>query len=507
MGGVLIIRADTYRHRVGLFIGCASAALVCGLTSPLTAAEGTSPKIAAQPGGPSAVQTDDRQILLRRLQQLEQRLHQLESGSGRAAPPPLPAAQAGPLDTQAILDRLDVLERRLSHLETHAVLSEPKTIVRQAKVYVDENGIEYDAPGPGRREVMTYQRERVFRRQSIGEAIEDALAAQEARGIATGVSSVTTLQGAAQTRGEKLPADGHVYGVTQADITVLTKSAALNTSFFADLVAIGGPPPDGEIPALSLLNSQGARLSNNRLQTREAWIRTEFFNQKLALTVGQIDLTNYFDRNAVANDETGAFISDALVNNQVLGLASNGLGAAAIFDPKRGYNFKLGVQQSEADPNNPVATSLSSSLFTLAEAEYVAVPFGLPEGHYRVWFRSDNSTGQDRTGYGISLDQKFTPQITLFGRYGNGDVRGQRVHFFSGGLGFKAPLAVNPLDFWGIGYARTEFVGGADEKLVEGFYNLSLSDRLRLSFMLQYVREGGIGSDFWLPGTRLAVVF
>ena len=497
-----------YRRRVRLFAGCATAVLAWALITPSIAAEGAGPQILAQaPNPPAGGPTDDRQILLQRLQQFEQRLNQLEGRGGGTPAPPLPAVPAGALDTQAILDRLEALDQRLSNLETNTVLSEPKTIVRQVEVYVDENGIEYDQPGPGRREVTTYQRERVFRRQSIGEEIEGALASQEASGIAVGVSSVTTIQGAVQTNGTKLPADGHVFGVTQADITFFAQSAALNTSFFADVVAIGGPGPDGEIPALSLLNSQGARLSNNRLQTREAWIRTELFNQQLALTVGQLDLTNYFDRNAVANDETSAFISDALVNSQVLGLASNGLGIAAIYDPKRDFNFKLGVQQSEADPNNPVATSLSNSLFSLAEAEYIATPFGLPEGHYRVWFRLDNSTGQDRTGFGISLDQKFTPEITLFGRYGNGDVGGTRVHFFSGGLGFRAPFAFNPLDFWGIGYAQTEIVGGSNEKLAEGFYNLFLSDRLRLSVMLQYVVESSIRSGFFLPGTRLAVVF
>ena len=411
------------------------------------------------------------------------------------------------MDIQAILQRLDAIDQRLGNLETNAVLSEPKTIVREVERYVDQNGAEYDEPAAGRRPVLTYERQRVFRRQSIGEEIEEALAAEAASGVEIGVSSVTTIQGAIQTAGPKTEADGHVFGVTQADVTFLAQSAALNTSFFADLVAIGGPGPDGEIPGLTLLNSQLARLSNNRLQTREAWIRTELFGQRLGVTVGQVDLTNYFDRNAVANDETFAFISDALVNNQVLGLANNGLGLAAIWDPKRNYNFKVGVQQSEDDPENPVATSLSNSLFSMAELEYIATPFGLPEGHYRVWGRLDNSTGQDRTGWGVSIDQKITPTTTLFGRYGNGDVGGTQVHFFSGGVGFQAPFAFNPLDAWGIGYAQTEIVNGPNQKLAEAFYNLYLTDALRLSFMMQYVKDTSIGATYLLPGTRFAVSF
>jgi hypothetical protein len=490
--------------RKARFLACCSfAVLALGVASHAQAAEAANVRLAQ-----AAPAQDDRQILLQRLQQLEQRLNQLEGRGVPGAPSAAPApAMPANLDTQAILERLDALDQRLNNLETNVVLSEPKTIVRETEVYVDQNGNQYDQPAAGRRPVLTYERQRVFRRQSIGEEIEEALAAADASGIEVGVSSVTTVQGGIQAAGADQEGNGHVFGVTQADITFLAQSAALNTSFFADVVAIGGPGPDGEIPALTLLNSQLARLSNNRLQMREAWIRTELFGQRLGLTVGQLDLTNYFDRNAVANDETYAFISDALVNNQVLGLANNGLGIAAIWDPKRNYNIKLGVQQSEDDPNNPVATSLSKSLFSMAEFEYIATPFGLPEGHYRIWGRLDNSTGQDRTGWGVSVDQKITPTATLFGRYGNGDVGGTQVHFFSGGIGFQAPFAINPLDAWGIGYAQTEIVDGANQKLAEAFYNLYLTDALRLSFMLQYVYDTSVGATFWLPGTRFAVSF
>src|SRR4029079_9915224 len=261
--------------------------------------EGAAPQMVAQAAAPAM---DDRQILLQRLQQFEQRLNQIEGRSGMHGSPP--AAASGNLDTQAILDRLDEIDRRLTDLETNTVLSAPKINVKEVEVYVDQNGNEFGQPGPGLTPQKTYQRERVFRRQVVEDEIEEALAKQAENGIELGVSSITTIQGALQTRGPELfpkNPNGHIFGVTQADITFLAQSAALNTSFFADVVAIGGPTPNGEIPSLTLLNSQGARLSNNRLQMREAWIRTEIFGQRLGLTLGQVDLTNYFDRNAVAN--------------------------------------------------------------------------------------------------------------------------------------------------------------------------------------------------------------
>lgn len=489
------------RVKIGLLAGCCGACLALGFADPAAAADDRNVQIAAAaPARPAA--RVDPQILLQRLQQLEQRLREVETERGMPSPPP-PAAQT--LDTQAILDRLDQIENRLVDLETNTVTSQPKTIVKQVEVYVDQNGNEFDTPQPGTRPQITFQRERVFRRQTVDDAIAEALADQTASGITLGVSSVTTGQVAIPTRrGPGLPAT-HVYGLSQADITFLAKSAALNTSFFADLVAIGGPSPDREIPGVSLLNSQNARLTNNALQTREAWVRTELGpNQLFAITVGQIDLTNYFDRNAVANDETSAFISDALVNNQVLGLTNNGLGVVGIIDPKGPFNVKVGVQES-----NPNATSLSKGLVSLAEGEYIAVPFGIGEGHYRLWGRVDNTSGNARYGWGISIDQRISPVTTLFGRYGYGFINPaiQYMQFFSFGVGFQSPFSFNPLDKWGVGYAQTEIRHGAQEKLAEIFYNLHLTEHLELSAMLQYAAEHGLDARYLIPGTRLKVAF
>jgi carbohydrate-selective porin OprB len=250
------------------------------------------------------------------------------------------------------------------------------------------------------------------------------------------------------------------------------------------------------------LNGQAARLSNNQLSVREAWIRTELFERRLGVSVGRLDLTNYFDRNEVANDETSQFISDPLVNNPALGLSENGLGVAAVYDGGGSVNVKVGVQQSDS-----TATSLSSSLYKLAEIEYLTRPFSLPEGRYRVWFRADNSTGNERTGFGVSIDQKITPTTTLFARYGSGDVGGTRTYFYSGGLGFQAPFTFNPLDRWGIGYAQTEIRNGPNEKLAEAFYNLHLTEHLGFSALLQYVLESQTGEGYILPGMRMAVEF
>ena len=265
------------------------------------------------------------------------------------------------------------------------MLSEPETRVRRVEVFVDANGNETDQPVSGATPAVTYRRERVYRRQTISEKIDAALEDADKRRVSVGVDAAMGTQYARRTAGD-LEANRTAYALASADL-FFTAGIAQYTIFFADIVGLSGSPPDTEIPSLTLLNGYTARLvTQNQLNLREAWLRTELFGQKLALTAGRLDLTNYFDQNAFANDESTQFLSDALVNNQMLGLSSNGTGVATEFDPKNGLRLKFGFQQSNDD-----AANLSDSMFTLTEVGYTFTPFALPEGTYRAWFRTDNT--------------------------------------------------------------------------------------------------------------------
>ena len=413
----------------------------------------------------------------------------------------------------ALLDRIETLEKRIADLESSAVLSEPETRVKRIEVYVDKNGVQTDAPTPGAKKEVTYQRERVYRRQTINEKIEDALKSAEDQSVKIGVDATTVTQGAGKTRGESSRPDKKAYALASADLFFAAKLAQY-TSFFADVVALSGAPPDREIPALTLLNGYTARLVNqNELNLREAWLRTEFFGQRLGITAGRLDLTNYFDRNAFSNDETTQFISDALVNNQMLGLAVNGTGVVADYDPKGAFNFKVGFQQS-----NPAATSLSDSMYALGEIGYTMTPFSLPEGHYRLWYRANNGPATPPVGgdinskraVGVSVDQKLSAVVGLFGRYGQQQLPGDWDHYWSTGVSFANGMVFNPRDTWGIGYARMDRASGDTEHLTEGYYNFRLTERLRLSFTLQHVLDRPTDNTkfgYLLPGIRLQAAF
>jgi len=447
---------------------------------------------------------DQSQVLRGLIEDLVQRVAEL-SAAADAAGAGGTQRDSQEVDLRAVLDRLVALEQRISDLETTVVLSEPQTRVRRVEVWVDDDGRQYDQEVEGARLVVTYERERVYRRQTIGEAIEDAMAEQAENSVGLGVDAAIITQFTGRTHGDPSTTSGQAYELASADL-FFTARIAQYTLFFADVVGLSGSPPDSEIPSLSLINGYTARLGRqNELNLREAWLRTELFSQRLAVIAGRLDLTNHFDRNSVANDETSQFISDMLVNNPALGLSSNGAGVAAVFDPKRSINTRVGFQQS-----NPDAANLSQSIFALVEVGYVGTPIPTGEGNYRVWFRTDNSAGPQATAFGVSLDQKVSPAATVFARFGSSEAETGRDLFYSLGLGFQNGLVFNRWDSWGLGYSLLDLDAGDREHVGEFYYNLGLSDRLRLSAHLQYfeVRPAATGSfGYLVPGIRFQASF
>ncbi len=135
-------------------------------------------------------------------------------------------------EDDALLQRIGELEKRVIELETTTVLSDPETSVKRIEVFVDENGMEHDTQVPGSQKIVTYQRERFYRRQTINEKIEEALDDAESRSVQLGVDAAIVLQNVQQRSGAKTPADGSTYQLASTDI-YFTAGIAQNTLFFA----------------------------------------------------------------------------------------------------------------------------------------------------------------------------------------------------------------------------------------------------------------------------------
>ena len=166
-------------------------------------------------GAGKSAEVTATQALLERIAILEKRLSEVEGHSAPSGPQAVlqaqrsssipaitqaatqPGAQVSPEPItqdsaqdsnapQALLERIKMAEQRISDLESNTVLSEPETRVRRVEVYVDEGGVQHDDPVPGARRTVTYQRERVYRRQAISEKIEEALSAEAESSVQVG---------------------------------------------------------------------------------------------------------------------------------------------------------------------------------------------------------------------------------------------------------------------------------------------------------------------------------
>jgi hypothetical protein len=166
--------------------------------------------------------------------------------------------------------------------------------------------------------------------------------------------------------------------------------------------------------------------------------------EHLHLTTGKIDSFVFFDQNAAADDESAKFLNNAFVHNPLLdsggdiGADAYGFAPGAIlqyvneYDKSRTWGLSLGAFGS--GPGANFSGSLGKP-YLIAQADTTWRWNHLP-GNYRAYLwtngRGMGYDGLERrhSGIGLSIDQKVTDDVTLFGRYGHqgsGKVRFDRA--------------------------------------------------------------------------------
>jgi hypothetical protein len=270
-------------------------------------------------------------------------------------------------------------------------------------------------------------------------------------------------------------------------------------------------------------------------------------------TVGKIDLFGFFDGNAIADDESEGFLNNVFVHNPLLDSGGD-IGAD-------GYGFAPGVRLAYInDINNVNHWTLSlgafgagagasfdrsfSKPFVIAQAEYAGKVLSGRPGTYRLYtwsnagatpFANEFDTSVERhAGWGFSVDQQMTRNLTLFSRYGQstrGQVKFDRAFTLGGQLnGFGWGRAKDRVGL-AVGWLRpsSAFKAAAPtldadadanldfgitptgaEKQVELFYAWQVNNTLQLSPSLQWIgKPGGDGTadNITVIGLRAKAAF
>ncbi len=411
-------------------------------------------------------------------------------------------------EVQQLLERIRVLEERLDRLERVDVIKKKVEYVCPGGEILDQPPPSGRCPEGGRPQAReTVSKTSVSRRESISEKIEAALQEAEAKKVAVGGSARGILQQVVNAR----EGQNKLFGQGAVDLILLSRPM-VRTTLFADLEAIGGPGPDRRLGSLSRVNADAETLGgqDQKLTIREAWLGLRFVNDRLDLFLGKLDSTNYFDRNAFANDETTQFLNAALVNNPMLKQPPNGPGLVARWDAGRDLGFSLG-----AHARNDFGEDLLGGPYVIGEIDYHSTR--VIDGNYRLWSRVSTlqEDGRRQTwGVGVSLDQLLTPRLGVFGRAGFSQTNRVSLTSYAASTGIRltSPLLGRPRDRLGAGYSFQREAAG-DEHLAEIYYNLFLTDHFSLIGNVQWLVSGpdqvtgNTNRDVIIPGLRAVVGF
>lgn len=420
------------------------------------------------------------------VERLEQEVVRLSGGSK----PPQAKPTLGEPSTVSKKERLEKRVESLEDMTGKMFLLEPVEEIKKVSEWVCPEGHIYDHAsldgrchlcGKPQEERVAYRKFKYARKESISDRIEAMMEEGFKKKVAVGLSATGVFQQLVNSRKKDTSfAEGSL------DLLFFHRPM-INSTLFVDLEAIGGRGPDFVVGSASGLNDDASRGSTqdsdgvDRVSVREAWLQSIFMKDRLRLVGGKIDLTNYFDMNVVANDETTQFLTSAFVNNPVLSPPVNGPGLVGHFDTKKGYGFGLGLQNARNS-----GTAVFDRPYTIGEADYHAPKFLFGQGgNYRLWGRYNGDTRSRAVG--LSLDQQFTPRLTGFARYGTtGNTAVDEPKWaWSLGLELSSPFSSRRYDRIATAFSQIKTFNRTKEDLVEAYYNFFLTDHMNLSLNSQ----------------------
>lgn len=288
--------------------------------------------------------------------------------------------------------------------------------------------------------------------------------------------------------------DTESYGTGSFDIFATT-SFGKGTLLFIDLEAIGGDGPDILYPTFSGLNGDAGSTQSpdgvDRLHVLEAWGEFTLLNDIFTITVGKIDITNYFDNNASANDETMQFISGSFINNSSFAVPSNSPGIRLRTTILNRYHVQFGLSSQDN-----AGARLFNDLYRIASLGFTFAPGTGFDSNIRMYGYQVPVADNDY-GFGVSLDKVFFNKFNVFGRYGiNNDAAADYWGIkssWSAGLRFVESIKNQPLAI-GLAYGENySAINNLDtEKITELYIRRQLNKWVHISPHFQYIwnRQG-----------------
>ncbi|MBO1224564.1 MAG: carbohydrate porin [Candidatus Scalindua sediminis] len=417
--------------------------------------------------------------------------------------------QKGVAMTEGRVDkRIKRLEDVVYELKDRAALMDMTEEIRRVQEYVCRNGHVFSVMsedkkcpicGLKQKARSRFKLQKFARRESISERIATAVEEEFERRVIIGASGTGIFQQLISSdrqgksrdkRGKKSFAEGSF------DLLFIAKPL-LYTTFFMDLESIGGNGPDEIIGSFSGLNDDSGSLQDDdgvdRVSVREVWLQSFLLDERLRLVGGKIDLTNYFDSNTVANDETTQFITSAFVNNPTLEVPVNGPGLLAFFDTRKGLTFGLGLQSLDNS-----GTNITDDIYGIAEIGYRSHFFFEQEGIYRLWGRTKGGK-ENNNGFGVSLDQNLTTRLTAFARYGANESEVDDATIasaWSAGLRLRSPFFSRVNDEVAFAFGMLDAVDANEESAAELYYKFQINDQFAITPSFQVVFDpAGRGSN------------
>lgn len=228
----------------------------------------------------------------------------------------------------------------------------------------------------------------------------------------------------------------------------------------------------------------------------------ELMGGRVLLNLGKIDISDFFDQNEGAGDETTQFLSPGFVHSVAIDFPDNGPGMVVQVKPSDLLGFSLGWAEGDW-------SELGRKPFFMGE--FVLHPkLKDLQGHYRFygWYREKRGEeakgwkghGEEGWGIGVSFDQELSPGFRAFLRVG---YQNEELYEYgwawSVGGELKGVLWGRDEDAFGLAFGMAhlseeyedskrregEPYTHEDEARLEAYYRLQLTERLSLSPDLQ----------------------